>query len=642
MLAGVVLYAVLAQQPCGLTGPIFCPRPPSTFEFAPTSGAGMGVACACTTPTGSKSETLTWAGRSSPATCLKTVGAAPQLIANGDMVTCAANQLRVMPGTDGTSVLGLLAEPAATSLLTFPKDFNTAAWNVAASGVANPTITANQAVGPDGTMTADRVQIPATTVAGGKYSFVYQASTALAVPGSGLIHFRGNGTSGTIGLALFGNGGWHDASCSYVSTGWTPCTNENLGVVGAGIGDLGFGNFSGLAVSGGVDRGAQDVFVWGADLKQEAAVSSYIDSLDGGAQTRAADAIPYVTLRSPISGPASIAASYITPVLGHLDSDGVVGLSPSATPTAPGIGAMFFGGVQAAPKIPTVNSMACFRQGADLVGYTGDTVGFAGTQAVVGRIWCATGGVAPTNFFYGQQSGFYPMAIRGFSLASSNIVTIGGWSTAAPGLGGVIKKVCVGHGAACAGGSLQSTKLAWDGDSIVYGYPEVYSSPPAQLTQLLGSQGKVVVDYGENGDHALDCDAKWTADIKGQGFTTLIWSCAVNDVATDETGAQTAGFVEAALTKALADGERVIVTGVMPWKGSPSGTAPRVAEGNTYNSLISAWASGHGVTFIDTSSMGGQGGDPDVLLTTYDCGDHIHPSQAGQLKLAQLVQAANP
>src|SRR4029077_1644502 len=131
------------------------------FEFAPASGVGMGTACACTTPTGSKGETLTFA-RSSSATCLKTVGTAPQTIANGDMVTCTTNQPRVMPGADGTNILGLLVEDARTNSALRSQQIENAAWTAANAVVAAPTITANAAVAPDGTTTAERVQIPAT------------------------------------------------------------------------------------------------------------------------------------------------------------------------------------------------------------------------------------------------------------------------------------------------------------------------------------------------------------------------------------------------------------------------------------------------------------------------------------------------
>ena len=47
--------------------------------------------------------------------------------------------------------------------------------------------------------------------------------------------------------------------------------------------------------------------------------------------------------------------------------------------------------------------------------------------------------------------------------------------------------------------------------------------------------------------------------------------------------------------------------------------------------------------FVPTiASMGGGGGDPDVLAVAYDSGDLIHPNAAGATQLAALVQAENP
>lgn len=619
-----------------------------SFEFAPVNGAGMGTACACTIPTGSKHETLTFPPRSSNATCLKTIGTAPQLIANGDLVTCPANRPRVMPGTSGTAVLALLIEDIGVNVALYSEQIdNLAAWAPANSGVAAPVVTANAAQGPCGAASAtcglaERVQIPATTVAGGQYSFWYQ-STATVNPASGQIFFRGNGTSSTTGLALYGPNGWHDADCSYVSAGWTQCRNENVGQFGSGVAAIGFGNFSGLAFSGGVDRGAQDFFVWGVDLKNGAAISSYVSSA-GTAGTRSAEQPPYVTLGLPISGSVSIAATFITPVAGHAYGDGILGLSASSAPSAPGIAIEYNAtGIASAPYSPVVpTSMGCFRQVGDLVGYTQDTLGFGGTQANTGRIWCATSGAAGSQSFYGQLTGFYATSTRGFALAPSNVVVIGGWSMAAPPLNGLIEKVCVRSGSACADGNLQPARIAWVGDSIVYGFPNPSTSPSVQLNQLLGPQGKTVTDLSINGSTTPDCAARWTADVQGHGYATLIWSCAVNDVASGNTGSFTASTVEALATSALNDGERVVITGIMPWKGSSQWSSGKNVEGLAYNSLISAWAADHGATYVDTSSMGGEGGDPDVLLAQYDSADHVHPTVLGQVKVAQLVQAASP
>lgn len=613
------------------------------FEFAPANGAGMGTACACTAVTGRDGEAVVFS-RSSPGTCLKTVGIAPQLIATGDLVTCAANQPRVMAGTDGTSVLGQLIEGAGANVAWYSEQIDNPVWSPANAGVAAPIVTANAVNGPCGAPSstcgmAERVQIPATT--SGQYSFVYQ-STAIVNPASGFILARGNGMSNTTDLAFFGLGGWHAVNCSYVPTGWTLCLDENFGDVTGGAGAIGFGNFSGLALTGSGDRAAQDFFITSVQLEHGAAASSYMVSA-GANGTRSAEPTPYVTLSTPISGPVSIAASFIAPVAGHAYGDGILGLSASAAPTTPGISIQYDATGNAAPPYSAVlpAGMGCYRQVGDLVGYTQDTDGLGGTQSNIGRVWCASSGGAANDLFYGQLAPFYTTASRGFALASSNVVTIGGWSTAAPVIGGVIKLVCADP-TRCVGGKIGAVKVAWDGDSIIYGFPNPPTSPAVQLTQLLGPQGKTVTNGGINASTTDECATRWTDLFQGQGYSTLVWSCAVNDIATGNTGSATAATVETTLAAALADGEKVIVTGVMPWKGSSQWSSGKNTEGHTYNTLISAWAGSHGATFVDTSSMGGQGGDPDVLLNIYNSGDYVHPTVAGQHELAVRVQAANP
>lgn len=599
---------------------------PVSFEFAPTNGAGMGTACACTTPTGSRGESLTFA-RASSATCLTTVGAAPQAIANGDMVTCSTNQPRVMAGADGTSVLGLLVEDARTNSALRSQQIDNAAWTKTQAVVAAPTVTADSAVAPDGTMTADRVQIPATLSAASAYSIILQAASLS--PDSVSLFVKGNGTTGTLDLCIY-NGSWRCANCVYVSTAWTRCAKENV----ASGQDIGFGNFSLMT---GVDRTAQDVFVWGAQDELSTFATSYIATA-AAAVTRATESTPYVTLSSPIVGAASIAASFVASVAGHdggnndIGGDGVVGLSPSATPTAPSL----------AVEYNQAGDMNCYQADAGLL--NPGVLGFGATQAFADRAACSTTGPGVNLFFSGRLNSAYTQVVPGFAVAPSSVVTIGGWSTAAPPLNGVVKEVCVSASpSVCALPQTWTTKLAWDGDSEVYGYPAPATSPPVQLTAIIGAQGKTVFDFGHNGDDVAACSAKWTTNIQGRGYPTLIWSCAINDIGpASATGAATAAAVEVTLAAALADGERVIVTGITPWKNSAFWTAGKQTQSDIYNALISAWAVSNGATYVDPSSMGGEGGDPAVLLAAYAYNDHIHYSVAGQLKFAQLVNAVTP
>ena len=106
------------------------------FEFAPTSGAGMGTACACTTPTGAKGETMTFT-RTGAATC-SPLGLATTGITNASLVECSANLPRV---ESASGVLGLRVEGSRTNVLTRFIDYANATW----ADVGTPTLTGAQA-----------------------------------------------------------------------------------------------------------------------------------------------------------------------------------------------------------------------------------------------------------------------------------------------------------------------------------------------------------------------------------------------------------------------------------------------------------------------------------------------------------------
>src|SRR5574343_56815 len=147
------------------------------FEFAPTSGAGMGAVCACTTPTGAKGEAMTFT-RASTATCTKTAtgGLATSGIANGDLVELSSNVARVE--YDSAGVKGLRVEGSGQNVLTRFIDYTNAAW----SDVGTPTPTASQASPFSGTYANSAVlyddndgaafegrSIPVTVSAGSAY-----------------------------------------------------------------------------------------------------------------------------------------------------------------------------------------------------------------------------------------------------------------------------------------------------------------------------------------------------------------------------------------------------------------------------------------------------------------------------------------
>ncbi|MFT3708046.1 MAG: hypothetical protein QM817_10355 [Archangium sp.] len=151
----------------------------------------------------------------------------------------------------------------------------TTTWTTTVSGVAAPTITEDFAIAPDGTKTADRIQIPATS--GGQYSLVQQSGVfAGSVAASASISVAGNGTSGTTCISL---GSQNGMSCLCTFTpypAFNRCKCENKTPPGADF--LYFGNYSGAAPGActGVAFSAVDVIVWAAQGEAGATASSPI------------------------------------------------------------------------------------------------------------------------------------------------------------------------------------------------------------------------------------------------------------------------------------------------------------------------------------------------------------------------------
>ncbi len=244
------------------------------FQFAPPSGQGMGAVCACTTPSGSKGEALTFT-RASSGTCLK--GGTTTGIANGDLVTCTTDQPRVMPGGDGTGSLGLLVEETRTNSTLRSQEFDNAIWlQNSDSAPRNTTVTADQAVAPDGTMTADKLDLIATT--GGQFSSRAN-TTACPATAQGISMFiKGVSGSGTIDVANNST----CLACAYNSTSWTRCVGSSAVV---GVGQLSIGNFT---VNCGVARPTQSVYVWGIQCEAGTFATSYI-ATTSAAVTRAGE-----------------------------------------------------------------------------------------------------------------------------------------------------------------------------------------------------------------------------------------------------------------------------------------------------------------------------------------------------------------
>ncbi|MDX2014180.1 MAG: hypothetical protein SFW67_28535 [Myxococcaceae bacterium] len=272
------------------------------FEAFPSSGAGTTGVCSTTAPTGAKGEALTFT-RASTAICTKTAsgGLATTGIANGDLVSVSSNVIR--QEYDANGVLGVRVEESRTNDVLRSQELNNAAWLTSAVGVAGPTITADAAVAPDGTTTAERFEVPA--VAGGQESVRYQTLGSIGSTRATSIYVKGNGSSGSIQVIHFGPGGACTV-CAYNSTTWTRCVYA--GVTG-GAGNVGFGSSATAGGCGlGAANGAIDAFIWQAQGELGAFATSPIPTTSASV-TRSAEDARFVLSAITVTAPWSAAAT---------------------------------------------------------------------------------------------------------------------------------------------------------------------------------------------------------------------------------------------------------------------------------------------------------------------------------------------
>lgn len=269
------------------------------FEAFPASGAGTFGVCSTTPPTGSRGEVLTFA-RASTATCTRTAsgGLATTGIQNGDLVTMSAGQPRVEYDSAGT--LGLLVESSRINSTLRSEQLDDLAWTLFGSGAAAPTVTANYATAPDGTLTAERLQVAATTLA--QRSIIFQASVPVDIRS---VYVKGaNGTSGVIDVTQDSVGVANNAcGCAYNPTTWTRCATRL-----AATGSFTIGNDGSVNACGSGTRAALDVLVWGAQSETGAYATSYIPTTSA-AVTRVAEAASFDGLSLSTAAGVSWAAT---------------------------------------------------------------------------------------------------------------------------------------------------------------------------------------------------------------------------------------------------------------------------------------------------------------------------------------------
>lgn len=591
------------------------------LEFAPASGAGMGYACSCSTITGAKGEAISFA-RSTVGECYSNDGQT--------LTQCGVNQPRVSSGTAASSQLGIWMEPLRTNLVLHSRDLSQAVWvktnmtcTRTATGMRNDANGATRC-----TATAPNATVLQTTVTAAATRNTSMEVKSVTLAGSfqptrdGATFTTATGLSTTLWKRVVAPGvtsaggdvpGCAGGNCIPLSQMTSGIANPTIGFRLTNTGD-----------SVDIDF-VQD---------EETAVASSPIATGAATSSRDYEVIDLPAAISPTSATGLCVSS--------------VGVS----------GGPFSAGGTAVQTILTTGSLGTLALGAT---YAWNYAATTGGIVAIDTAGVVSAGTASWNPMYSPwselstQTGFWHTGslIRD---CQRNVCDVGSASTlgtpaftrlmlgrasgaANNHFNGVIKDVKVDPSGQCT--PTRTGPVVWVGDSIVYGNASLPLDPPSRLTDL--NPGRPVINAGVGGNGVASCGARYLANYTSA--QTLIWSCAVNDLATGSAGATLATAAQVFLTDARSRGIKVIITEVTPWKNSTGWTLAKQTETDAYDSAMQSWAAANGAFWIATQpTMGGGGGDPDVIAVAYESAalDKIHINSAGALQFATLVFAQSP
>ncbi|MFI9380815.1 SGNH/GDSL hydrolase family protein [Kutzneria sp. NPDC052558] len=187
------------------------------------------------------------------------------------------------------------------------------------------------------------------------------------------------------------------------------------------------------------------------------------------------------------------------------------------------------------------------------------------------------------------------------------------------------------------------------GDSITDGYgstPDANHRWPNYLAERLGSRygvadagisaNRLLLDGGGGGEAAvkrLDEDVLSRTNVR-----SMIVLLGVNDIQQDPhqlDPTKIEGALQDIATRAKAKGIRTIASTILPFKGWGVWT-PQL---ESVRAAVNQWIrTSHAYdTVVDFDQVVRDPADPQRMLPAYDCGDHLHPGDAGYQVMASAV-----
>lgn len=305
-----------------------------------------------------------------------------------------------------------------TQLITSPEAFDdTGVWTPAADGSV-PIVTANAAIAPDGTMTAEQVQYLVAVPSGGSWDDV-RGSVSTTVNGPYTFSLSAKaGTSNLVNLRLFATGGGGQAAsaaCSLTSS-WSRCSvsitsTGSITAVGFRVGNDGSGP---SAMPSGT------VFLAGALLERTASASTFHWA------SEPAPVVKLTTNQLAVEGDGILIERGATNLLLRSEA-----LGTTWTVVGNSVNPVVGNSVAGAPDLTSTSSRIVHQQNVDNTGNTYSLVRQSVGSLTNGGTYTATlfgqNGDVPTNPTWYINDG---ASTAGLTFTSCSFAT-GSWSTCA-------------------------------------------------------------------------------------------------------------------------------------------------------------------------------------------------------------------
>lgn len=187
----------------------------------------------------------------------------------------------------------LLVEPQRTNIALQSSSFDTSPW-ILGNNVGAATITANNAIAPDGTLTADKIAFPSVG-SPSQWSLVFQPFTASASAYNGSFYIKGELGTEVVWISFTKDGVNYQRQICNLTTEWQRFDISATLTSGADNFQIGVDTRD----SSQTARPAQTIYLWGAQLEAGSYATSYIPTTSASV-TRNADVISKTGISSLI------------------------------------------------------------------------------------------------------------------------------------------------------------------------------------------------------------------------------------------------------------------------------------------------------------------------------------------------------